>query len=575
MENMKVLFGLICLTAPLLSLETDKCTEYPNQIVLYLSVNEIDIRKCPLTNEMRGSTIIWYKNDSQTPISADRDSRIHQQNEHLWFVPARVEDSGHYYCIVRNSTYCLKTIVTVNVLESDPGLCYSAHTTFPQRLHIAGDGSLVCPYLDIFKDENNELPKVQWYKNCEPLPLDNVNFLGVKDKLFVRNVTEEHRGDYLCRISYTYQGKQYPVTRVIKFITIGEIKRDIPVIVSPRNETIPADPGSTIQLICNVTGQLTDLVYWTWNGSEIEWYDPVLAEDYQFVEHSSVNRKYTLITTLNISEVRSQFYLYPFICVVKNTNILESAHVWLIPPVPDFKNYLIGGFIILTVTIVCCVCIYKVFKVDIVLWYRDSCSGFLPRKASDGKTYDAYILYPKTHGERSFSNLDTFVFKLLPEVLEGQFGYKLFIYGRDDYVGEDTIEVTNENVKKSRRLIIILVRDMGGFSWLGKSSEQQIAIYNALIREGIKIVLLELEKIQDYEKMPASIQFIKQKHGVICWSGDFKERPQSAKTRFWKNLRYQMPAQRRSPLSKHHLLTLDPVLDTKEKPPAQTHSPLG
>jgi hypothetical protein len=28
------------------------------------------------------------------------------------------------------------------------------------------------------------------------------------------------------------------------------------------------------------------------------------------------------------------------------------------------------------------------------------------------------------------------VFKVLPEVLEKQFGYKLFIYGRDDNVGE-------------------------------------------------------------------------------------------------------------------------------------------
>uniref|UniRef100_A0A8C6I269 Interleukin-1 receptor type 1 n=1 Tax=Mus spicilegus TaxID=10103 RepID=A0A8C6I269_MUSSI len=573
---MKVLLGLICLMVPLLSLEIDVCTEYPNQIVLFLSVNEIDIRKCPLTpNKMHGDTIIWYKNDSKTPISADRDSRIHQQNEHLWFVPAKVEDSGYYYCIVRNSTYCLKTKVTVTVLENDPGLCYSTQATFPQRLHIAGDGSLVCPYLSYFKDENNELPEVQWYKNCKPLLLDNVSFFGVKDKLLVRNVAEEHRGDYICRMSYTFRGKQYPVTRVIQFITIDENKRDRPVILSPRNETIEADPGSMIQLICNVTGQFSDLVYWKWNGSEIEWNDPFLAEDYQFVEHPSTKRKYTLITTLNISEVKSQFYRYPFICVVKNTNIFESAHVRLIYPVPDFKNYLIGGFIILTATIVCCVCIYKVFKVDIVLWYRDCCSGFLPSKASDGKTYDAYILYPKTLGEGSFSDLDTFVFKLLPEVLEGQFGYKLFIYGRDDYVGEDTIEVTNENVKKSRRLIIILVRDMGGFSWLGQSSEEQIAIYNALIQEGIKIILLELEKIQDYEKMPDSIQFIKQKHGVICWSGDFQERPQSAKTRFWKNLRYQMPAQRRSPLSKHRLLTLDPVRDTKEKLPAATHLPLG
>lgn len=56
--------------------------------------------------------------------------------------------------------------------------------------------------------------------------------------------------------------------------------------------------------------------------------------------------------------------------------------------------------------------------------------------ASDGKTYDAYILYPKTLVEGSTSHSDTFVFKTLPEVLEKQCGYKLFIYGRDDYAGE-------------------------------------------------------------------------------------------------------------------------------------------
>ncbi|XP_028631294.1 interleukin-1 receptor type 1 isoform X3 [Grammomys surdaster] len=570
---MKVLLGLLCLIVPLLSLEIDECTEYPNEIGLFLSVNEMDIRECSIT--LNGGTIIWYKNDSKTPISTDRDSRIHQQNGHLWFVPAKLEDSGDYYCMVRNTTYCLKTKITVNVLENDPSLCYNTQASFPQRLFISENGRLVCPYLGLFKDENSELPNVQWYKNCKPLPLDNVSFIGVQNNLVVMNVTEEHRGNYTCRMSYTYQGKQYLVTRVITFIPVEKSERDRPMIMSPRNGTIEAHPGSTIQLTCNVTGQYTDLVYWKWNGSEIEWDDPILVEDYQLVKHPSAKRKYTLITTLNISEVRSQFYRYPFICVVKNTNVFESAHVQLIYPVPDFKNYLIGSFVILTVTIVCCVSIYKVFKVDIVLWYRDYCFDFLPPKASDGKSYDAYILYPKTFEEGSFSNLDTFVFKLLPEVLEGQFGYKLFIYGRDDYVGEDSIEVTNDNVKKSKRLIIILVRDMGSFSWLGQSSEEQIAIYNALIREGIKIVLIELEKILDYEKMPESIQFIKQKHGAICWSGDFKERPQSAKTRFWKKLRYQMPAQRRSPLSKHHLLTLDPVLDTTEKLPAETHLPLG
>lgn len=140
----------------------------------------------------------------------------------------------------------------------------------------------------------------------------------------------------------------------------------------------------------------------------------------------------------------------------------------------------------------------------------------------------------------------------------------------------DFVEVTNENIKKSRRLIIILVRETSGFGWLGDSSEEQIVMYNALIQAGIKVVLLELEKIQDYEKMPESIKFIKRKHGAIRWSGDFtEERLQSAKTRFWKNVRYHMPVQQRPPSSKHKLLFAAPRPDAKEKLQREVHLPLG
>ncbi|KAL2774333.1 interleukin-1 receptor type 1 isoform 4 [Daubentonia madagascariensis] len=389
------------------------------------------------------------------------------------------------------------------------------------------------------------------------------------------NVAEEHRGNYTCHASYTYLGKQYPITRVIEFITLEENRPVRPVIVSPANETMEVDLGSRIQLICNVTGQFSDIVYWKWNGSVIDEDDPVLGEEYYPVENPSDKKRNTLITVLNVSEVESRFYLYPFTCLAKNTYGINVAYIQLIHPVPDFQKHMIGIFVMLTVVIMCSVFIYKIFKIDIVLWYRDACYDILPKKASDGKTYDAYILYPKTLGEGSTSNSDIFVFKVLPEVLEKQCGYKLFIYGRDDYVGEDIVEVINENIKKSRRLIIILVRETSCFGWLDSSSEEQIAMYNALIQDGIKVVLLELEKIQDYEKMPESIKFIKRKHGAIRWSGDFTEGPQSAKTRFWKKVRYHMPVQPRSSSAKHQLLSLATRPNSKEKLQREVHLPLG
>lgn len=101
-----------------------------------------------------------------------------------------------------------------------------------------------------------------------------------------------------------------------------------------------------------------------------------------------------------------------------------------------------------------------------------------------------------------------------------------------------------------------MVPEASGLGCLGKSSEEQIAMYNAFVQDGIKVVLLELEKIQDYEKMPETIKFIKRKHGAIRWSGDFREGSRSAKTRFWKNVRYHMPVQRQPPSSKPQFLSL-------------------
>lgn len=54
---------------------------------------------------------------------------------------------------------------------------------------------------------------------------------------------------------------------------------------------------------------------------------------------------------------------------------------------------------------------------------------------SDGKIYDAYVLYPKNRESCLYSS-DIFALKILPEVLERQCGYNLFIFGRNDLAGE-------------------------------------------------------------------------------------------------------------------------------------------
>ncbi|NWU98954.1 ILRL2 protein, partial [Upupa epops] len=163
----------------------------------------------------------------------------------------------------------------------------------------------------------------------------------------------------------------------------------------------------------------------------------------------------------------------------------------------------------------------------------------------DGKIYDAYVLYTKGTRGRTFSRLETFVHRILPDVLEQQCGYNLFILGRNDLPGEAVVSVADETLQQSRRLIFILGLESSSCCLLEDTSEQQLAMYNALIRDGIRVILIEMDEIQDYTHMPESIRYIKQKHGAIQWKWDFSEKSCSASTRFWKSVRYQMPARRK------------------------------
>lgn len=59
----------------------------------------------------------------------------------------------------------------------------------------------------------------------------------------------------------------------------------------------------------------------------------------------------------------------------------------------------------------------------------------------DGKVYDAYVAYPRSCGGAvcrgdTCTAVEEFALRILPEVLEGELGYRLFIMGRESLPGE-------------------------------------------------------------------------------------------------------------------------------------------
>ncbi|NXB10952.1 IL1R1 protein, partial [Cnemophilus loriae] len=518
--------------------------------------------KCSLEKSLKSGdfNLTWYKVGNQTAVPRDKLSRVHQQKNLIWFLPAMLEDSGDYECVIRNLTSYKKMCTKVTVFERIDGLCLNEKFAVEEVIFTSSSAKVVCPHLDYFRNEKNIQP-VRWYKDCQLL--EGKRFALSNSDLIVFNVTVHDRGNYTCETTYTYNGKQYNISRDISLIVEVTPPKKPPEISYPRNNSIEVELGSQVTVDCNTTGADGYEVYWTGNGVYIDvfYMSRIFASPYE--GETSYDGRPVHSVKLIISEVSSEDYEQPFVCQASNAFGQVASYIILKQRVPDIRRWLTGGLVSLLILTFITLIIFKIFKIDLVLWYRSSVCALTSEEEMfvfvlDGKIYDAYVLYAKSSEGRSVCCLETFVCGILPDVLEKQCGYNLFILGRDDLPGEAVVSVADETLKQSRRLMIILGSETSSCCLLEDTSEQQLAMYNALIRDGIQVILIEMGEIHDYTSMPESIRYIKQKHGAIQWKGDFSEKSCSANTRFWKNVRYQMPSRKKVSYSGVYLLPLTP-----------------
>ncbi|KAM7128634.1 interleukin-1 receptor-like 2 isoform 4-T7 [Ciconia maguari] len=457
----------------------------------------------------------------------------------------------------------------------------------PLAIKCSPEKSLKSGDYNLTWNEKNIQP-VRWYKDCQLL--EGERFAFSNSHLIIFNVTVHDQGNYTCETTYTYNGRQYNISRDVSLTVEVSPPKKPPEISYPRNNSIEVELGSQVTVDCNTTGADGYEVFWTGNGVYIDvfYMSRIFASPYE--EETSYDGRPMHSVKLIISEVNSEDYEQPFVCQASNAFGQVASYIILKHKVPDIRRWLTGGLVSLLILTFITLIIYKIFKIDLVLWYRNSVCAFASKEGEvvkkvlqddtflmswhlwgwgllpggprsciqvtcwhirphdgkrDGKIYDAYVLYAKSSGGRSFCRLETFVRRILPDVLEQQCGYNLFILGRDDLPGEAVVSVADETLKQSRRLMIILGSETSSCCLLEDTSEQQLAMYNALIRDGIQVILIEMDEIQDYTSMPESIKYIKQKHGAIQWKGDFSEKSCSANTTFWKNVRYRMPSRKK------------------------------
>uniref|UniRef100_A0A6G1RIA4 Interleukin 1 receptor-like 2 n=1 Tax=Hypotaenidia okinawae TaxID=2861861 RepID=A0A6G1RIA4_9GRUI len=106
------------------------------------------------------------------------------------------------------------------------------------------------------------------YQDCQLL--EGRRFAFLNSDLIIFNVTVHDQGNYTCETMYTYNGKQYNISRDVSLtVEVSPPKRP-PEISYPRNNSIEVELGSQVTVDCNTTGADGYEVFWTGNGVYID-----------------------------------------------------------------------------------------------------------------------------------------------------------------------------------------------------------------------------------------------------------------------------------------------------------------
>ncbi|XP_017509053.3 interleukin-1 receptor-like 1 [Manis javanica] len=508
--------------------------------------NEALIARCPRQGKSQ-YPVDWYYSEANINIATQRGNRVFASGEHLKFLPANVNDSGIYTCIIRSPTSNKTGYVNVTVYGKQPDCNIPDYRMYSTTSGSEKNSKIYCPTIGLY----NWTAPVEWFKNCKAL--QGLRYRSHKTFLLIDNVTSKDAGDYTCKFMHNENGVTYNVTATRSFTVEDEQSFSLfPVIIAPpHNETKEVEIGQTVNITCSACfgkgSQIMAYVLWQVNRSKVENFGEARIQEEQEQNQSSSNDFTCLKTVLRIVDVREEDLLLEYHCLALNLHGLRRHIIRLRRknPIDRQSNYyILAGFSILLMLINVLVIFLKVFWIEVILLWRDIARPYKTR--NDGKIYDAYVIYPRNYknSPEVASSVESFVHQILPDVLENKCGYNLCIYGRDLLPGEDAVTAVEANIQKSRRHIFILTPEIMHSKEF--AYEQEIALHSALIQNDSKVILIEIEapsgpnRLQ-FGELQDSLKHIVKVQGTIKWREDHVASKQSLNSKFWKQVRYHMP----------------------------------
>ncbi|XP_067322937.1 interleukin-18 receptor 1 [Anolis sagrei] len=491
---------------------------------------------CPAVKQDKGYTITWHREQEEKSMEIQEDQRIEMDGRYLQFWPVALNDTGKYNCCLSNGTEVISCYQwSLNIIKRNKESCFKADHVLTGIPGIVGKSYLfTCN--DVLHTAN--VSNITWYKNCERIVSQT------EEKWHIEQLKAEDSGKYTCVKSLVHGGRTYNTTITIDLIVNGDKELTGPALIGSDRSTSKAEIGKEVLLNCTAfLGYSNDSdkfsFYWIHNddiikpcGNDTE-ISLCQMEEHKYYEEPG----YYVTKILWIKSVKEEDMNSSYSCIFSKGRIICQIHT-LLKEIsnPDLPAHVFTTGLIMAILFsfaaVFIVILSVVFRIELVLLYREITGT--DETLGDGKLYDAFVSYLKDsvpiYGEER-----KFALEILPKILEENFGYKLCIFERDISPGGAVIDDVQSFIDRSRRLIIILSKNYISDQVM---FELEMGLHKALVERKIKVILIEYMPVTNFNFLPTSLKLLSSRQ-VVKWN---KEKSLSLNSRFWKKLRYAMPA---------------------------------
>ncbi|KAK7905096.1 hypothetical protein WMY93_017703 [Mugilogobius chulae] len=380
--------------------------------------------------------------------------------ETLWLLNITLEDAGTYETVVRTPHKCYRQ--QTKLVVDEPVCPCGRPRTAGQILAKKVTDRLSCPLTDYTKKLSHYgvSYNITWYKGCERIEPDQGRFHYWGMYLKVEQVESEDEGSYTCTLTFNLGGVEGSVSETIDAEVNGDYYL-LPQVREPANDVVKAEVGTNLTKRC--------LVFVPCEGNPLLDVDLYWMLPDSFITHDPLERVYSthkriverqeegvwMDMWLIFSKLKEEDFNLNYTCVAVSGRGSPECYFTLLHTEPNLllPICLALGFCLLL--FILCASVYHLFKVDLVLWMRETFSGLYRSTASDGKLFDAYVAFPQSCAAGWADEVERFALHTLPQVLEEACGYALFIPGRDCLPGEALIDSVEENIQASRRILLL------------------------------------------------------------------------------------------------------------------------